>query len=424
LSLISSAKGKPIGKLKLKDQVNERIKFIVKTFNVDACNIKFLKGEELILFTSYSINNFDISKLKRREASNFSEQNIKNQAVYFPNESNKLPFENCKFYARAPLIVEGNFIGTIEMFSKSELTKFSSIDLEHLVLVADQLAVLIANTKLFEQNISQKEALIKQNKIQEDTEKDLLAAKEKAEESNRLKSAFLANMSHEIRTPMNGIIGFAEILKNPEIDKEKQLKYIDIVNISSKRLLNIINDIIDISKIESGTLELYFSDVSIEKTLTNNYTFFNHEAINKGLELKLKKTDFLHEIIIRTDENKLNAILINLIKNAIKYTKEGTIEFGCTIEEEVLCFFVKDTGIGIPEDRQGAIFQRFIQADIEDREVYEGAGLGLALAKLYTEMLGGVIRVESSEKGSQFYFSIPFDDTNISEEDSKLLVCS
>ncbi len=237
---------------------------------------------------------------------------------------------------------------------------------------------------------------------------ELQKAKEKAEESDRLKSAFLANMSHEIRTPMNGILGFAELLKEPRLTGDQQENYINIIKKSGDRMLNIINDIIDISKIESGQMKFVTKDSNINKQLEYIYTFFKPETETKGIQFVIKNNLPPTEAIVRTDREKLFAILTNLVKNAIKFTDQGSIELGCKPNGEFIEFFVKDSGVGIPKNRQTAIFERFIQADIEDSKAFQGAGLGLSITKSYVEMLGGKIWVESEEgKGSTFYFTIP-----------------
>jgi hypothetical protein len=239
-------------------------------------------------------------------------------------------------------------------------------------------------------------------------EEELIKARDKAEESDRLKSAFLANMSHEIRTPMNGILGFAELLKEQHLTGKEQQHYIDMINKSGQRMLNIINDIIDISRIEAGLMELRLSESNINDQIKYVYNFFKPEAANKGLHLTINNSLSNKEAIITTDREKLFAILTNLVKNAIKYTNEGEIELGCTPKSGYIEFYVKDTGIGIPENRHHAIFKRFVQADIEDKMAYQGAGLGLSISKAYVEMLGGNIYVESEAgKGSTFYFTIP-----------------
>lgn len=246
----------------------------------------------------------------------------------------------------------------------------------------------------------------------------LTVANKKATESDRLKSAFLANMSHEIRTPMNGILGFAGLLKEPDLNGENQQQYIEIIEKSGARMLNIINEIIDISKIESGIVNVFNSRVDINDILEDCFNFFRPEAAKKKLDLKITKFLQNNHAVITTDREKLNSIITNLIKNSIKYTFRGSVEIGYDLNEsktEVI-FFVKDTGIGIPKDRQAAIFERFIQADIEDKMAHQGAGLGLAITRAYVEMLNGKIWLESEENiGSTFYFTIPYRNENATE---------
>ena len=266
---------------------------------------------------------------------------------------------------------------------------------------------------------------------------ELILAKEHAEESDHLKSAFLANMSHEIRTPMNGILGFSDLLKEPTLTGDEQLKYIGIIEKSCVRMLNIINDIVDVSKIESGLIELHIKETDIKEQIEYIYSLFKPEVEKKGMQLYFKNSLTYEECILKTDSDKIFAILTNLIKNAIKYSDKGIIEFGCDRVEThgivethgraslqnpavlqnpaflqnraFIQFYVKDAGIGIPKDRQIAIFERFIQADIGDKRAFQGAGLGLSISKAYVEMLGGKIWVESEEgKGSVFYFTIPY----------------
>ncbi|MEI7726659.1 MAG: ATP-binding protein [Bacteroidota bacterium] len=241
-------------------------------------------------------------------------------------------------------------------------------------------------------------------------ESQLINAKEKAEESDRLKSAFLTNMSHEIRTPMNGILGFTELLKEPDLSGSEQQKYIRIIEKSGARLLNLINNIIDLSKIESGQMETSMAATNVNEQAEDIFYFFKPEVEQKGIKFSTRYALPSKEAIIQTDSEKLYAILTNLVKNAIKFTYAGSIEFGYEKQGDCLEFFVKDTGIGIPFDRQDAIFQRFIQADITGKSTQQqGAGLGLTIAKGYVEMLGGKMRVESEpEKGSTFFFTIPY----------------
>ncbi len=241
-------------------------------------------------------------------------------------------------------------------------------------------------------------------------ENELIKAKEKAEESDRLKSAFLANMSHEIRTPMNGILGFANLLKDPRFNDEEKKEYIKIIEKAGARMLNIINDIVSISQIEAGQTKPDIRESNINEQLEYIYTFFKPEVEAKGIQLFFKKSLPSNKALIKTDREKVFAVLTNLVKNAIKYTNQGSIEFGYEKKGDNLEFFIKDSGIGILKDRQEAIFERFVQADIEDKMALQGAGLGLSISKAYVEMLGGKIWVESEiGKGSTFYFSLPYN---------------
>ena len=221
-------------------------------------------------------------------------------------------------------------------------------------------------------------------------------------------------MSHEIRTPMNGILGFAELLKRPELTGEKQQIYISMIEKGGARMLNIINDLIDISKIESGQTKVIATVCNINKQIEYIYTFFKPEVEEKGMQISYQNSLSSKEAVIKTDREKIIAILTNLIKNSIKYSDKGIIKLGYNInvasEPVELLFFVNDSGIGIPEDKLESIFDRFYQADSDDKRAFQGAGLGLAISKAYVEMLGGKIWVESElGKGSTFYFTIPYN---------------
>ena len=239
---------------------------------------------------------------------------------------------------------------------------------------------------------------------------ELIISKEHAEQSDRLKSAFLANMSHEIRTPMNGILGFTELLKDPKLGEEEQKEYIEIIEKSGERMLNIINDLINISKVESGQMEISIGETNINSQLDYLYTFFKPEAIKKGLHFEVKNQLSFKDSRIKTDREKIYAVLTNLIKNAIKFTNSGAIEFGYTIKEKFLEFYIKDTGSGIPDSKKEIVFERFRQVnEINNININEGSGLGLTISKAYVEMLGGKIWLESEiGKGSTFYFTIPY----------------
>ena len=237
-------------------------------------------------------------------------------------------------------------------------------------------------------------------------EQELIAAKEKAEESDKLKSAFLANMSHEIRTPMNGIFGFMDLLQQPDLAVETQKLYFDLVKKSGERLLNTLNDILEISKLDTGQRKLKITKVSVNELLQMIYYYFKSETKRKGIQLYLSATKHENETLLYTDRSMLETILLNLLKNAVKFTTKGKITIGFMNKEDKYTFFIEDTGIGIPGEKQSIIFERFVQANLEISRPYEGAGLGLSIAKAYAEMLGGKITVQSEEgKGSTFCVS-------------------
>lgn len=238
--------------------------------------------------------------------------------------------------------------------------------------------------------------------------KELEEQKIKAEESDRMKSAFLANMSHEIRTPMNGILGFTDLLKSDQYSPEEQNHFIDIIQQSGERMLTTINNIIEISKIESGVETLHLSEINFNLIIKELFQFFAIEARKKniGLELENQGDDLSTTFI--SDVHKVNSILTNLIKNAIKFTLQGSVKISYKLNNDKAEFSISDTGIGIPLDKQKAIFDYFVQADSSHSARFEGSGLGLSISKNYVHMLQGEIRIESEpEKGSTFYVSLP-----------------
>jgi len=255
------------------------------------------------------------------------------------------------------------------------------------------------------------------------TEAELTKAKEKAEENDRLKSAFLANMSHEIRTPMNGILGFTELLKDPKLKGKQQKEYIRIIEKSGEHLLTIINDIINISKVESGQMEISISTTNINEQIEYLYHFFMPEIKKKGILFSFQNSLPNEEAFVKTDQDKVDAILINLTKNAIKFTQTGAIEMGYEKKGSYLEFFVKDTGIGISEDKSEIIFERFRHSHDLSILKQEGAGLGLSISRAYVEMLGGKIWVKSEPgKGSTFYFTIPYEKVDEDKNQTNILM--
>lgn len=241
-------------------------------------------------------------------------------------------------------------------------------------------------------------------------EAELRKAKEQAEESDRLKTAFLAGISHEIRTPMNGILGFANLLQDSDLSSAEKQEYIQIIEKSGKRMLNIINDLIDISKIEAEQIDLYIKETSVNLLLHELLAFFKIEVEAKGLKFVCEEGLADEESIIMIDRERILQVLTNLLTNAIKFTDNGEIVFGYELDGQNLRFYVRDTGIGIRQDMQSVIFERFRQVDNTYARKYEGSGLGLAISKAFIEMHGGRMWVESQEgAGASFYFSLKYD---------------
>jgi len=248
---------------------------------------------------------------------------------------------------------------------------------------------------------------------QKETERILHEAKTRAEESDRLKSAFLTNMSHEVRTPMNAITGFSNLILNRDLSEKNKIEYLTIINQSSNTLLEIIDNIIDASKIEAENLVINKVKCNINTILNELYIDVNQQKKELGLKnvkIKLTKGIQTNSLEIITDPKRFKQIFSNLLDNALKFTEKGFVEFGYTIEDNNLLCFVKDTGIGFAKDQSKFIFEPFRQADDSSTRKYGGTGLGLTLAKKLVELLGGEINVDvERNKGANFYFNIPFE---------------
>lgn len=254
-------------------------------------------------------------------------------------------------------------------------------------------------------------------------ELELIKAKEKAEESDRLKSAFLANMSHEIRTPMNAIVGFSSLMGNRGKTREELDVYIDIIIKSGNHLLSLINDIIDISKIEANQVKAVNAPTNINALMHELYFFFQSQIVAEQkhqVQIFFNPTE--SNIYANTDETRLRQILINLIGNAVKFTTKGFVEYGYQLQPDKILFYVKDTGIGIEIEKQSIIFDRFTQASETTEKFFGGSGLGLFIAKKCVEMLGGTIWVNSiPEKGTTFYFTIDYNKCEMPKEERAIV---
>ncbi len=244
-------------------------------------------------------------------------------------------------------------------------------------------------------------------------------AKLKAEESDRLKSAFLANMSHEIRTPMNGILGFSELLKTPNLSGPEQIEYIQVIEHSGQRMLRIIDDLVDISKIEENQIEIRKTIQNIEPILEELYRFYRPKTEEKGLKLRLSTPNKNNEYLLKLDRSRIVQVFSNLLENAIKFTPSGDIEFGYTIGENQIDCFVQDSGIGIENEQLEKIFDRFHQINDSYSRSHEGSGLGLSISKALVELHGGQMVAKSKfGEGSKFCFSIPLEKSKIPVKES------
>jgi PAS domain S-box-containing protein len=269
------------------------------------------------------------------------------------------------------------------------------------------------------------------------SEQKLLEQKERAEQSDKLKAAFLANISHEIRTPLNGIIGFADILIQQEISEADKEQYSNLIHNLSGQLLSIVNDILEISRIETNQIKLSVAPLNINQTLLKLYSVFENQARDKHLKFELNSELTDNQAVIYGDGSRLVQVLTHLLNNAIKFTYSGSIQLGCQLKNENLLFYVKDTGIGILPENRDIIFERFRQVEDALTRKFGGSGLGLSISKALVEMMGGEISVDcDSGIGSIFYFTIPYMNVPVKNQmqrnyletksclrDTRILIC-
>ena len=325
-------------------------------------------------------------------------QSLKEKKTLYRNGGLQLPQGHIQLESAlaCPILLNGRLVGQIALANKPG--GYDHDDRDRVNRLCDYIAPLM------------------HSKIQEEKYKEnLLEAKKKAEESDRLKSAFLANMSHEIRTPMNGIIGFTQLLKERQVPEEKQQDFLRLIDDQSNQLLKIINDIIDISKIEANQLSIEKSGFCLNDLLNELYSSYSaqmeHDQ-NHSVELSLSLEFPRDGSYIYSDRTRIRQILTNLLSNAFKFTARGKIAFGYQLTDtETLQFFVRDTGSGIPRDKLSYIFQRFRQAEESPTTArHEGTGLGLSISQNLVHLLKGTMGVESEEnKGSVFYFTLPYE---------------
>ncbi|MFV0581345.1 MAG: ATP-binding protein [Parabacteroides gordonii] len=303
--------------------------------------------------------------------------------------------------------IDKNILPTNSILINTEGNLFIKYRFEILLIVACILLIFLLMILLFLFRTNRlKDMLMNSLEQQKIVESELRVAKEKAEESDHLKSAFLANMSHEIRTPLNAIVGFSGLLAMAENYEERD-EYINIINNNNELLLQLINDILDLSKIEANTLEFVYSDIDINQLLCDIEQTSRLKAAD-GVQVSF--VEKLPHCIIRTDKNRLSQVVTNFINNAIKFTKEGSIYFGYKHKENNLYFYVSDTGCGIDKDVKDSVFQRFVKLD----SFAQGTGLGLSICQMIVHKLGGEIGVDSElGEGSTFWFTLP--DTVIEE---------
>ena len=412
-------------------------------FYIESCIIVPVKDEHDVIVNYIALKE-DVTKQRSAEEQ-LQESENKFKSLFYDNESIIILFDPesgiikdaneaaCKFYGYSHSEIIQQSVFSFNTKSKKELTgllnRVRAKQQNHFTFRHKLKNGTFKDVELYTGILNSKKKELFYSVIHDisdkiKAEKDLVAAKERAEESDRLKSAFLANMSHEIRTPMNAILGFAALLKEEDLDPDEKKQFVDIINSSGYSLLEIINDIIEMSKIEAGQISINKKETDIYKLTSTVFSQHTIHANNKNIELKFSPPAVNEELILLVDDIKIKQILTNLMDNAIKFTDDGHVELGYKVHETEIEFFVKDTGIGISKENHQSIFDRFnkISWETGTKKIYPGTGLGLSICKAYLDKMGGTIRVESEKgKGTSFYFTIPKDiiDTRKAPEEKK-----
>jgi len=378
--------------------------FFVALYNSEYDTLKKIYWkDEIDQFTSWKASNSLSGQVVKQAKTLLLNRNEIDQ---FATENNlELIGTRAECWLGVPLKIDNQVFGAMVIQSYTNPNAFDNTTASLLEMIAHELSIFIEKQRIME---------------------DLIKAKEKAEESERLKSAFLQNMSHEIRTPMNSISGFSQMLNKPGLSDEKRKNYTSIIITNSNQLLSIVNDILTISSIETKQENATIEKVCINQIIFDLLAIFKLQSSNKNIYIDAKTQLSTIQSETYTDKTKITQVLTNIISNALKFTHQGTIEFGYTLVEtqniasqQQIQFYVKDTGIGIKKEQLEIIFERFIQADSSIQSDYGGNGLGLSISKAFIELLGGHIWVESEPtQGSTFYFTIPYKPAHEIENNS------
>jgi len=344
--------------------------------------------------------NKSILEITQRGKHDFENKDIKDIIQSLTRKKNNLN-ENLNSIEQVDIVLTNGVLKTVLIFFK-KITDHYERPIGAILLIQDIEPLISAQKKLEELNLSL------ERKIEKRTA-ELSLSKEKAEESDRLKTAFLNNISHEIRTPLNAISGFSGMLDNPSLSEEKRKRFVSIIQNSSQRLISIVTDVITMSSLETKQEKVKIQKVNLNQILEDLFVDFQQKAQSQNLSLYTKQELNDKQSVVLTDKDKLIKILTNLLSNALKFTHVGFVEFGYSIKHNKVEFYVKDSGIGINPQFHDKIFKPFGQAEIPKDMLYGGTGIGLSIAKGYVELLGGKIWMQTNqEDGSVFYFTIPY----------------